>query len=190
MTITNQGERHTEAIRDQIEKQLDAISSYSTTSKSHKIEFSNEKNQEANKTHVEKISGKHKNKKYICLHPNGTSYDFNKFRNIKKLGNDILHDSISIKQANEEMKDEMAKLKNYNPTNEQRVNPQDKVLNNTKRHSNIRSSIIKAFEDGVFPLSKEILYKNQSEEEEKEEIIPDWIKAGNHTFDRIRERIA
>ena len=192
VTIKNQGERQLQAIRDQGEKQLHAVSSYSATSKSHKIEFNNEKNQEEKKLfdEVDKISRKHKNKKFICFHSNGTSHDFNKFRDIKQLGNDILHDCISIKQANDEMKDEMAKLENYNPTNDQKVNSQDKVLNNAKRLSDIRSSIIKAFEDGVFPLSKEVLHKNQSEEEEKEEIIPDWIKAGNHAFDRIRERIA
>ena len=92
------------------------------------------------------------------------------------------------------MKEEMTKLKNYNPTKEQRVNSKDNVLNNAKKLVNIRSSIIKAFEDGIFPLSKEDSHKNQAQEEEKktrkkEETIPDQIKVGNHTFRRIRERV-
>ena len=33
------------------------------------------------------------------------------------------------------------------------------------------------------------MHKEQAEEEEKEEKIPDWVKVGNHAFKRIRERI-
>ena len=58
-------------------------------------------------------------------------------------------------------------MENYNPTNEQRVNSKDKVLNNPKKLFDIRSSIINAFEDGILPLSKEDSHKNQANEEKK-----------------------
>ena len=65
-----------------------------------------------------------------------------------------------------------------------------------KKLFDIRSSIIKACEDGAFLLSKENLHKEQAdgkEEEEKkrrkkkEETTPDWIKISAHSFKRIRE---
>ena len=54
----------------------------------------------------------------------GTPYDFNVFKDIKQLQNDMFNGHISIKQANDEqdeMKEEMAKLENYNPTNTQKI---------------------------------------------------------------------
>ena len=91
------------------------------------------------------------------------------------------------------MKEQMAKLENYNPTNNQRVNSKDKVLNNAKQLFDLRSSIIKALEDDIFPLSKQDSHKNQAEKKKKkrkkEETIPDWIKVGNHTFKKIRKRV-
>ena len=172
MVIKNQGERQLEVIRDQGEKQLDAISSYSATNKSHEIEFDNKKNPQAKELadEVEKVSGENKNKKFLCFHSSGTPYDFNKFRDIKQFGNDIFHGRISIKQANDEqteMKEEIAKLENYNPTNEHRVNSKDKILNNAKKLFDIRSSTVKAFGDDIFPLSKEDSHKNQAEEKEE-----------------------
>ena len=53
----------------------------------------------------------------------------------------------------------------------------------------IRSKIIKAFEDGIFSLSKENLHKEQAKEEKKEETIPDWVEVGKYAFKRIRERV-
>ena len=42
-------------------------------------------------------------------------------------------------------------------------------------------------------MSKENLHKEQAEEEKKEEkkeeTISDWVKVGNHTFERIREKV-
>ena len=65
-------------------------------------------------------------------------------------------------------------------------------FHNAKKPLDIRSRIIKAFEDGIFPLSQEILHKEQAKEKEEEEnegTILDWIKVGNHVFKRIRERV-
>ena len=38
-------------------------------------------------------------------------------------------------------------------------------------------------------MAKENLHKEQAEEEEKEETIPDCVKVGNHAFKRIGERV-
>ena len=77
---------------------------------------------------------------------------------------------ISIKQAKDvqdEMKEEITKLENYNPTNEQKIKSKEEVFNNAKILFDIKSRIIKAFEDGIFPLSKEVLRKEQAKEEKR-----------------------
>ena len=77
---------------------------------------------------------------------------------------------ISIKQAKDvqdEMKEEITKLENYNPTNEQKIKSKEEVFNNAKILFDITSRIIKAFEDGIFPLSKEVLRKEQAKEEKR-----------------------
>ena len=38
-------------------------------------------------------------------------------------------------------------------------------------------------------MHKENLHKEQTKEEKKEETIPDWIKVGDYTFKRIRQRV-
>ena len=139
-----------------------------------KTEFDSAENQKAKELvdEVKEINRKNKNKKFVCIHSNGTSYNFNKFRDIKQLGNDLSNGQISIKQANDEQdetKEEMAKLENYNPINVQKINSKKEVFNNAKKLFNIRSKIIKAFEDGIFSLSKENLHKEQAKEEKEEE---------------------
>ena len=77
---------------------------------------------------------------------------------------------ISIKQAKDvqdEMKEEITKLENYNPTNEQKIKSKEEVFNNAKILFDIKSRIIKAFEDGIFPFSKEVLRKEQAKEEKR-----------------------
>ena len=186
-------------IKHQGERLLEAISSYGATNKSQKIEFDSEKNQEAKELvhEVKEISRKNKYKKIVCSHSNATPYDFNKFRDIKQLGNDIFNGYIPIQQANDEqdeMKEEITKLEDYNLTSEKKIKSKEEVLHNAKELFDIRSRVIKAFEDGIFSLHKENLHKEnlheeQTKEEKKEQATPDWIKEGNHTFERIRERV-
>ena len=62
-------------------------------------------------------------------------YDFNKFRDIKQPGNDIFNGYISIKQANDEqdeMKEEIIKLEDYNSTSEKRIKSREEILHNAK----------------------------------------------------------
>ena len=136
--IEGKNEQQLEAIKDQGERQLEEINSYVATSKSQKIEFDSEKNQKAK----EEINRKNKNKKFVCFHSNGTPYNFNKLTGTKQLGNYICNGQISIEQANDEqdeMKEEMAKLENYNPINVQKINSKEEVFNNAKKLLDIRS---------------------------------------------------
>ena len=139
------------------------------------------KNQEAKELvdEVKEISRKNKNKRFLCFHSNGTLNNFNKFRDIKQLGNDIFNGHISIKQAKDEqneMKEEITRLENYNPTNKQKITSREEIFNNAKKKFDMRSKIIKAFENGIFPLHKANLHKEQTQEKKNEETIPDWIK--------------
>ena len=92
------------AIKDQGERQLEAISSYSATNKPRRIEFGNKNNQEARKLvdEIKRINRENKNKKFVCFHSKGTPYDSNKFSDINQFGNDILYSNTSIKQAKDE----------------------------------------------------------------------------------------
>ena len=81
----------------------------------------------------------------------------------------------------------MAKLENYNRINVQKINSEEEVFDNAKKLFDVRSKIIKAFEDGILPLSKENLHKKQAKEEkeEKNKLFSDWVKVGNYAFKRI-----
>ena len=86
------------------------------------------------------------------------------------------------------MKEEMTKLENYNPPNEIKIKSKEEVIHNAKEIFAVRNRIIKAFEDGIFPLRKAQAEK-EIKEEEIDETIPDWVKVGNYEFKRIKERV-
>ena len=65
------------------------------------------------------------------------------------------------------MKEEIAKLEHYNPTNKKKIESTEEVLNNAKKLFDIRSKIIKSFEDGTFLLSRANLHKEQAEEKKR-----------------------
>ena len=112
--VESKNEQQLVAIKDQGERQLETISSYGATNKSQKIKFDNEKNQEAKELvdEVNKISRENKYKKFLCFHANGTPYDFNKFRDIKQLGDDIFNGHILIKQAKDKQDDSKNEIPN------------------------------------------------------------------------------
>ena len=100
--IKGKNEQQLEAIKDQGERQLEAMSSHDgTKKKKKKIELDSEKNQEVKElvNEAKEIRRKHTQKKFACFHSNGTLYDFNRFRDLKQLGNDIFNGHISMKQA-------------------------------------------------------------------------------------------
>ena len=80
--IESKNEQQLEAIRDQGERQLDTIKSYSTKKESFKrLEFSSEEDQKRNKVvdTLTKMSREIDHDKLLCLHTDGTEYNFNKF---------------------------------------------------------------------------------------------------------------
>ena len=70
-----------------------------------------------------------------------------------------------MQDEQDKMKDEMAELENYNKV---KIAFKKEVLHNAKQLFDIRSRITKAFEDGIFPLSKENLHKEYAKEEEEQ----------------------
>ena len=65
------------------------------------------------------------------------------------------------------MEEDIAKLEDYNPTSEKKIKSKEEVLHNAKELFDIRSRVIKTFEDGIFSLHKENWYKEQTKEEKK-----------------------
>ena len=113
--IEGKNEQQLDAIKDQDEKQPDALESHRATNKSHKIEFDNNENQEAKKLvdEVDRMSIENKRKNALCLHSNGKDvYYFNEFRDIRQFGNNIFNVYVSIKQE----KDEQNKMESYKIT--------------------------------------------------------------------------
>ena len=69
-SFEGKNEQQLVVIKDQGERQLEALSSHGATNKSRKIEFDNEKNQEAKELvdEVSKKSRENKYKKFVCFH--------------------------------------------------------------------------------------------------------------------------
>ena len=163
VSIKDQGGRQLEAIRDEGEKQLDAIGKYSIN-KSQKIFFYNKQDEKA-KTLIDKINKivqTNRGKSFVRTHSNGKQDDFNNYRDINQFGHDIYSGSLLIKDAEYnqyEMNVLIAILKNYNPINDKKVKSKKEVLKNSEILHIIRNKIIKAFKDGTFLLSKEVVHK-------------------------------
>ena len=105
------------------------------------------------------------------MHSNGnTIYDFSKFTRLEQLINDIYVGRISTKQVKDKqnkMNDLISPLNNYNPHSNEKIKSKSKTFNNASRFFDRREIIIKAFEDGIFPLSTESLYKKRAEKEKE-----------------------
>ena len=96
-----------EAIRDQGEKKLDLIGKVNTD-QTKRIGFYDKENKQAvelvNK--INKAIRENKNKSLVCIHSNGTKYDFHKYRDVNQFGNDLYNGELSIDDAKNEQ-DEM-----------------------------------------------------------------------------------
>ena len=66
------------------------------------------------------------------------------------------------------MKRLLMSLKKYNPTSEKREKAKNEVEKNAEELCDIRNKIIRAFEDGTFPLSKANLYKKKKKKKKTE----------------------
>ena len=63
------------------------------------------------------------------------------------------------------MEEEITKLEDYNPTSEKKIESKEEVLHNAKELFDIRSRVIKTFEDGISSPHKENWHKEQTKEE-------------------------
>ena len=121
---------------------------------------------------LDKLNKEMKSIKLLCVHTNGTEYNFNDFTKPGQFSYDITLGSITIKQTKDEqnkMSELIASLVKYKPTNTFKINRRPEVLKNAKNNFDGRKTIIEAFEDGTVPLPKKVLDKNKSEGEEKKE---------------------
>ena len=88
--------------------------------------------------------------KLLCVHTNGTEYNFNDFTKPGQFSYDITLGSITIKQTKDEqnkMSELIASLVKYKPTNTFKINRRPEVLKNAKNNFDGRKTIIEAFED-------------------------------------------
>ena len=175
--IESKTDQQLEAIEDQKEKQLEIISSNTLADGPKRIEFKNKENQKSIEliNGVIKMAKKNKTKKFICIHTNRKPCDFNKFRGLKQFGNDIFSGTNLIEEAKDEqdkMERLLMSLKKYNPTSKKRKDAKDEVGKNAEELFGIRDRIIRASEDGTFPLPKENLHEYYAgKEEEKKKTI-------------------
>ena len=98
-------------------------------------------------TRINKIIKSNKNKSFLCIHSDGTQYDFNQYRDLNQYGSEIYNGKISIEDAKDEqyeMKILINKLKMYNPTSLKKAEFRIKVHENLQRLYIIRNETIKA----------------------------------------------
>ena len=79
--IECKNEQQLEAIRDQVDRQLEAIKDFSASSKQKEIKFGDEESQESKilKCEIKKIDRGNRNKKLVMVRSNRTWYDFSRF---------------------------------------------------------------------------------------------------------------
>ena len=98
-------------------------------------------------------------KKFLCIHSNRKEINFYKSVNLNLFGNKNFNGKTSIEDALEEqakMEKLLMSLKRYDPSNSYKIKTRKEFLKNAEDLFKIRNKIIKVFEDGIFPLAKDI----------------------------------
>ena len=67
-------------------------------------------------------------------------------------------------------------LKEYNPTKLDKIKSREETLNDAEKLYKNRSSVIKAFENGVFPVMSD-------------KALPKWVKVSKKRFDTIKNAV-
>ena len=112
----------------------------------------------------------------MCTHSYGKEYNFYKFANLNLLGNKIFSGITSIKDAKDEqfdMKKLIIALDGYDPSNTIKKKTKNEVLENAKELFETRNKIIREFEDGTFPLGKNV------PKEQAKEVDLSWLYRPN-----------
>ena len=102
--------------------------------------------------------------KFICAKSAGKAhFNFGIFKSLQNVTSDINYKG-SLKDA----KDDQYKmftlrndLKNYKPTNPDKITERKEILNNAKMLYNSRNNVIKAFEDKIFPFKHDFKKKSR-----------------------------
>ena len=100
---------------------------------------------------------------FLCIHSNKKAYNIYKFANLNLFGNKIFNGKSSVKDALEEqgkMEKLLMSLKKY-PLNDYKRKTRKEVLKNAEDLIETRNKIIRVFEDGVFPLAKDVQKKKK-----------------------------
>ena len=121
-----------------------------------------------------------------CTHSSGKKYNFFKFANLNLFGNKIFNGKTSIEDPLEEqakMKKLLMSLKNYDPSNDYKINTRKEIFKNAEDLLKTRNKIITAFEDGNFPLAKDVQKK------ETKEVNLGWMHRPNNEPENVIKKI-
>ena len=95
-------------------------------------------------------------KRLVCVKSDGTIFNFNVFKSSLGFASDIYNGKISLKKAKKsqyKMFELLDYLKEYNPKKLDKVKSRERTLNDAEKLYKSRSSVIKAFENEVFPFN-------------------------------------
>ena len=128
-------------------------------------------------------------KRLVCVKSGGTIFNFKVFKSSLDFASDIYNGKISFEKAENsqyKMFELLDYLKEYNPTELDKVKPREETLNDAKKLYKNRSSVIKAFENGDFPFN----YGFQKENPDmSDKALPNWVKVSKKRFDTIKNAV-
>ena len=151
--IEGKNEEQLKAIEGQGKKQLEEIKNIKTDSKSSKmIGFFSGLSSEAKELLDELKEEKNSidSKRLVCVKSDGT------FKSSLDFASDIYNGKILLEKAKNsqyKMFELLDYLKEYNPTKLDKIKSREETLNDAEKLYKNRSSVIKAFENGVFPFN-------------------------------------
>ena len=123
----------------------------------------------------------------VCVKSDETIFDFNVFKSSLHFASNIYICKISLKEAKNsqyKMFELLNDLEDYNPTNPDKIKSTEETLNDAEKLFKNRISVIKAFENGVFPFN----YGFQKEKPDmSDKALPNWVKVSKKRFNMIKK---
>ena len=157
-------EKQTKAIEDQGKKQLDALEFLKPSDKELPpmkdfIPKENLNPEIVNETKIIEEQEKKVNRNKMVYKATNKTYDFRKFKTIRAFGNEIKNNVINLDMANNEENELLKYIDEFNSRTRPR-NHELKKLKNDVYGSSLallqgREMLLKAFQSGIFPRSKE-----------------------------------
>ena len=115
-------------------------------------------------------------KRLVCVKYDRTISDFNVFKSSLDFASNIYNGKISLEEAKNpqyKMFKLLNDLKDYNPTSPGKRKSRKETLNNAEKLYKNQSSVMKAFDKGVFPFN----YRFQKEKlSMSDNARPSWVK--------------